>query len=194
VSNVLTVSPSVLRTGLVVSVDTMQVPGAKKVLALPSIGYEVRFSTAEIREMQKPQFMAFAKEYRAQFAAPFDLYRRKWFADIRKVVHTVEGEVRQLGPRNLGNTPEAIAQMGPLVEGANAQLNARCAAYTEALQQLGQTAYQSALRASCRAAKVRPVKSAVRVEAEFVITTPVPPAVPNVAVARFVVMPTPKRW
>jgi hypothetical protein len=176
----------------VVSVDTVQIPGKKLVLALPSVGYEVRFSTADIREMERPQFAAFAKEFRAQFSAPFDFYRRKWFADIRKVVHDVEGEVRLLGPRNLGNTPEAVVQMRPLVADANVQLNARCAAYTEALQQLGQNAYQSALRASYRAVKTRPAaKSTVQVEAEFVITTPVPPAVPNFAVARFVVMPTP---
>jgi hypothetical protein len=180
-----------LRKGLVISVDTVQIPGKKQVLTLPSVGYEVRYSTADIRELEKPQFAAFAKEFRTQFSQPFDFYRRKWFADIRKVVHEVEGEVRLLGPRNLGNTPEAVVQMKPLVADANVQLNAKCAGYTQALQELGQTAYRAALLASYRAAKTRPPKSSVQVEAEFVITTPVPPAVPNFAVARFVVMPTP---
>jgi hypothetical protein len=174
----------------VVTVDTVQIPGKKQVLGLPSVGYEVRFSTADIREMPNPQFAAFFKEFRSQFAAPFDFCRRKWFADIRKIVHDVEGEVRLLGPRNLGNTPEAVVQMKPLVAAATAQLQAKCATYTEALQQLGQTAYRAALLASYRAVKQKPVKSSVQVEAEFVITSPVPPAVPNVAVARFVTMPT----
>lgn len=190
-NNVLTVSASMLRKGLVISVDTMQVPGRKKVLTLPFVGYEARFSTAEIRELEPRQFAVFAKEFRTQFAAPFDFSRRKWFADIRQVVYLMEEEVRLLGPRNVGNPPEAaVRQMRPLVEATNAQLVAKCAGYTDALQQLGQTAYLAALSAAHRAAKTRPAKSAVQVEAEFVITTPVPPAVPNVATTRFVHLPT----
>ena len=188
-TNVLSVSPKVLHTGLVVSVDSVQVPGGKETLVLPSVGYEVRFSTVDVRTMERPQFAAFAKEFRAQFSRPFDFYRRRWYADIRKIVRETDGEVRWLG-RQTDDTPEAVQRMLPLVARANEQLDARCAGYTEALQQLGQTAYEAALLASYRAIKQRPVKSGVKVEAEFVITTAVPPAVPNVTVTRYVVMPT----
>ena len=189
-TDVPTVSPKVLRTGLVVSVSSMPVPGTKAVLVLPSIGYEVRFSTVDIRNMPpRPQFAAFAKEFRHQFSQPFDLYRRRWFADIRKVVHENDMQVRSIG-RLAEDTPEAVEQMLPVVASVNDVLKARCVAYTSALQQLGQTAYEAGLAAAYRAAKMRPVKSAVTVEAEWVITTPVPAAVPNVTVTRYVVMPT----
>lgn len=183
------VSPSILKKGLVVTVDTVQISGKKLVLDLPSVGYEARFSTADVRAMPAEQFAAFAAEFRARFNEPFAVARRKWFADIRSVVRLAEGEVRSSG-KHADDTPTAVREMHVIVDGANTELRAKCAAYAEALRQLGDTAYRAALQKSYRAVQRKPAPSQVRVSAEFELVKPIPPARPNVAVSRLVTMPT----
>jgi hypothetical protein len=184
-------STTQLKRGLVVTVDTMQVTGTKKVLDLPSVGYEVRFSTADIREMSPEHFAVFATEFAERFNDQFAFLRRKWFSDIRKVVRQTEAQLSALGKQS-SDVASAVRGMRPTVDRANDDLRQRCTTYADALQAHGQTCYQAALRAAWRAAKRRSAKSTVRVEAEFELTAPMPPAVPTVAVSRYVVMPTPR--
>jgi hypothetical protein len=182
-----------LKRGLVVTKDTMQVPGKKKVLDLPFVGYEVSFSIADIRDMPPDQFKVFAAEYGKQFNERFAFLRRTWFADIRKVVRQTEAELKPLGLEAAGDVAVAVKEMHPIVERANDDLRRRCAAYAAALQQHGQACYQAALRASWRAVKRRSARSTVRVVGEFELTTPLPPAAPLITATKYVVMPTPKR-
>jgi hypothetical protein len=192
IKTVQAVAPSVLKKGLVVTVDTVQISGKKLVLELPSVGYEARFSTADVRAMPADQFAAFAAEFRNQFNEPFAVARRMWFADIRKVVRLAEGEVRTAG-QYADDTASAVRDMHPIVDRANEELRAKCAAYADALRQLSDTAYRAALQKSYRAVKRQPVPSKVRVDAEFELVKPIPPARPNVAVSRLVTMPTTRR-
>lgn len=190
--NVPNVSPSLLRKGLVVTVENWHVAAPKKVLVLPSIGYEVRFSTADVREMPDPQFAAFATAFDKRFTDEFNFVRRKWFADIRYIVRLAEDEIRNLGI-TAPDKAQAVAQMREIVDRTNGLLRAKCDEWAEGLQQLGQAGYDSALSASYRAVKRRPVKSTVKVAAEFVLSSPMPPAVPISPVSRFVTMPTTRR-
>lgn len=181
-------SARLLKRGLVITKDTMQVPGKKMVLELPHVGYEVSFSTADIRELPPEHFKVFATEYARQFNEHFAFLRRTWFADIRKVVRQTEAQLKPLGFQHDGDVPAATREMRPIVERTNEDLRRRCAAYTVALQQHGQACYQSALRAAWRAAKRGSAHSAVKVVAEFELTTPVPEARPLTHSSRFVVM------
>src|SRR6478609_8197354 len=56
-----------LKRGLVVTKDTIQVPGKKRVLDLPSVGYEVSFSVRDVRELQPEHFKVFVEEFRKHF-------------------------------------------------------------------------------------------------------------------------------
>ena len=202
------VSPSLLKKGLVVTVDTVKISGQRLVLELPSVGYEARFSTADVRAMPAEQIKlkfvgsvwarlegpqdcvdTMVAEFRTRFNEPFAVARRTWFADIRKVVRLAESEVRLVG-KLADDTPGAIREMHPIVERANEELRAKCAACAEALQQLGEGAYRAALQTSYRAVKREPVTSRVKVAAEFELVKPIPPARPTVAVSRIVTMPT----
>jgi hypothetical protein len=186
-------SAGLLKRGLVVTKDTMQVPGKKMVLDLPSVGYELRFSTADIREMPPEHFKVFASEYGRQFNAQFAFLRRTWFADMRKLVRQTEVLLKPLGFQAGGDVPAATREMRPIVERANDDLRHRCATYADALQEHGQACYQAALRAAWRTAKRRSGRSTVKVTAEFELTAPVPPAAPLSHSTRYVVMPTPGR-
>lgn len=183
------VSPSLLKKGLVVTADTVKISGQRLVLELPSVGYEARFSTADVRAMPAEQFAAFVAEFRRRFNEPFAVARRMWFADIRKVVRLAESEVRLAG-KLADDTPGAVREMHPIVERANEELRAKCASCAEALQQLGDVAYRAALQTSYRAVQRQPVAPRVRVAAEFELVKPIPPARPTVAVSRIVTMPT----
>jgi hypothetical protein len=191
VMNEAAASRTQLKRGLVVTVDTMQVTGVKKVLDLPSVGYELRFSTADIRDLPPEHFAVFAAEFAERFNGEFAFLRRKWFADMRQVVRQTEAQLSPLGKQS-SDLAAAVRAMGPMVDRANDDLRQRCAGYAVALQAHGQACYQAALRVAWRAAKRRSGQSSVKVVAEFELTAPVPPAVPNVAVSRYVVMPTPR--
>lgn len=182
-------SAALLRRGLIITKDTMPVPGKKKVLDLPSVGYEASFSTADIRELSDAHFSVFATEFAKQFNPQFAYLRRTWFANLRAVVREVETRLGPIGKYSDG-VAEAVREMHPLVDQANVDLRRRCASYSDALEQLAQTCYQDALRAAWRAAKRQSASSKVKVAAEFELTKPVPPAIPIVPETRYVVMPT----
>jgi len=183
------VVPSLLRKGLVVSVLEWEVPGKKKLLALPNIGYEVRFTTGQVRDMPVPQFRAFATEFKTRFTPEFGFLRRKWGTDLRRIVRDAEEAIRPLG-RGADDTAQAVEQMQEIVDRTNVELRARCAAMTDVLRQTTEEIYRAALAHSYKAVKAKPQKPATTVTAEFELIAPLPPAVPNVFVSRFVTMPT----
>jgi hypothetical protein len=183
------VAPNLLRKGLVVSVREWEVPGKKRVLELPRVGYEVRITTAQVREMPVAQYRAFATEFKTRFTSEFGFLRRKWGTDLRRIVRDAEEEIIPLG-RGTDDTPQAVEQMRVIVDRTNAELRARCAAMTGILKQTTEEIYRAALVQSCKAVKTKPQKPAVTVTAEFELIGLLPPAVPNVLVSRFVTMPT----
>jgi hypothetical protein len=178
-----------LKRGLVVTKDSIQIPGKKQVLELPCFGYEVSFSVADVRELPPEQFKLFAEEFRKHFNEQFAFLRRRWFADIRKFVRQIETQqLKPLGVETNGDRAAAVREMRPIVEQANADLRQRCTEFAGVVQQHGQSSYQAALRAAWRAAKRRSATSNVKVVAEFDLVRPLPPAVPIQPESRFVVM------
>jgi hypothetical protein len=183
------VAPNLLRKGLVVSALEWVVPGKKRLLQLPRIGYEVRISTAQVRAMPVDQFRVFATEFKARFSPEFSFLRRKWGADLRRIVRDAEEEIMPLG-KTTEDTTQAGEEMRLIVDRTNAELRARCEAMAGVLQQTTQECYRAALAQSCKAVKTKAQKPAATVTAEFELIAPLPPAVPNVFVSRYVTMPT----
>ena len=178
-----------LKRGLVVTKDMIRVPGKKQVLDLPSFGYEVSFSVADVRELAPEHFKVFVAEFRARFNEQFAFLRRRWFADVLKYIRQVEVEqLKPLGLETGGDRAAAVREMKPIVERANEELRQRCDAFSAVVQELSQATYQAALRAAWRAAKRRSANSAVKVLAEVDLVKPLPPAVPIQPESRFVVM------
>src|SRR4051812_1350012 len=97
-----------LKRGLVVTKDTIQIPGKKRVLDLPSVGYEVSFSVADVRELPPEHFKVFVEEFRKHFNEQFAFLRRRWFADTRKFIREVEDQLKPLGFETGGDRAAAV--------------------------------------------------------------------------------------
>jgi hypothetical protein len=168
-----TLSAEQVRSGTVVAVERVPVDIRKRLLDAPVFSVAVTFPTTDVEAMAEEQFTAFSDEFVRRFESPADVAYRSWLSDVRTKIRDTERELSDIGRQDVPWSRKE-REMKAVVKQVNAHFEQMCGALTVSLRRLGQSAYDAALKASCKAAGTKVPRTRAKVTAECAMDEPVP--------------------
>lgn len=153
-----------LKDGVVIDVPSWKVPviAKKKLLKQPEIAVDIKFDTADVKEMPDKQFKVFEQAFEKRFTPEFNKMSNGWFGDMQKTMDITEEAIEKLGKeKNLKGDPKKL--MEDVVTKANAGLNAKCKTWIEMARKLAQKAYDDAYAESIKQMKLKITKAKAKI-------------------------------
>lgn len=177
-----------LQQGVVIDVPAWKVPviSRKKYLKQPEIAVNIKFSADELKAMPDKQFKVFEQAFEKSFTPAFQKMSNSWFADMQKTIDTTEAAIDQMVKAAGAKAKEQGAKlMQAVVDKSNAALTAKCKTWTDMVQKLAQTAYDSAFVAALKAMKAKITKAKAKMIAKvaFIVALTLTAAAVTIAVS-----------
>lgn len=159
-----------LKQGVVIDVPAWKVPviARKKLLKQPEIAVDIKFTTDDVKEMPEKQFKVFEQFFEKSFTPEFNKMSNGWFAEMQKVMDTVEDAIEKLSKEKAPKGDPKIVMEG-MVTKANTLLESKCKTWIELARKVAQKAYDLAYEASIKAMKLKVTKAKVKIAVKIAL-------------------------